>query len=96
MTTPARITGDQDHDCPACDSATPGEWDDVLRVFTCPTCSTTWRRRPRGRLVPRLTPRLPGTVPELELSTELPSADETAQAIAKRERIKRLYRGARR
>ena len=24
--------------CPGCDSATPGEWDEVLQVFVCATC----------------------------------------------------------
>lgn len=38
---------DRDRDCPACDSSLPGEWDPVLRVFVCPVCAKTWRRRQR-------------------------------------------------
>jgi hypothetical protein len=39
------LTDDHDRECPACDSAALGEWDAVLRVYVCPTCSTTWRLR---------------------------------------------------
>ena len=64
---------EQDDECPACDTTIPGEWDPILHRFACATCSALWRRRP-GRLVPDAAPRLPGTVPELELTTELPDA----------------------
>lgn len=47
----------RDDECPGCDTSLLGEWDEVLRVFTCPTCSTTWKRRP-GRCVPRREPSL--------------------------------------
>jgi hypothetical protein len=69
---------DRDRICPGCDTATPGEWDDVLRLFHCPTCSTTWRRRP-GRMVPTTrAPRLPGLAGELTLESEWPD-DERAR-----------------
>jgi hypothetical protein len=44
------MTDDRARECPACDASAPGEWDDVLRVFVCPTCSTTWRPRPDREL----------------------------------------------
>ena len=46
--------------CPGCDTAEPGEWDPILSVYVCSTCSATWRR-PRGRHVPAppAAPRLP-------------------------------------
>ena len=69
MMTPNQHLADECQ-CPACDGATPGEWDEALRVFHCPTCSTTWRRRARGRLVPRVSqPRL--FAAPMELTTEL-------------------------
>jgi len=37
----------RDDECPACDSSLPGEFDEVLNVFTCPCCSCTWKPRPR-------------------------------------------------
>jgi hypothetical protein len=66
------MTDELERACPACDTAALGEWDDVLRVYHCPTCSTTWRRRP-GRHVPTLSPqpRLPG-LHAMTLETELP------------------------
>jgi len=70
---------DRDRECPACSTAALGEWDDVLRVFVCSTCSATWRRRP-GRLVPDVTPRLPGgTVPTMTLSSEWPAPSGAAK-----------------
>jgi hypothetical protein len=49
----------------------------------------------RGRMVPAFTPRLPALVPELDLTTELPSDDELARPRAVRQRIGKLYRGRR-
>ena len=66
----------RDDECPACDAATPGEWDEVLRVFVCPTCSTTWRRRP-GRLVPP-RPTQPSLLPSPPLDFECSEWPEDA------------------
>jgi hypothetical protein len=65
-------TDDRDRICPGCDSSSLGEWDEALRVFHCPTCSETWRVRPRRRHVPNVTPRLPGTVAPMTIESELP------------------------
>jgi hypothetical protein len=66
-----------DETCPACDAAALGEWDPVLRLFHCPTCSATWRQGPRpGRMVPRQTSRLPFNAPRLALDSEWPADSE--------------------
>jgi len=63
---------DRERECPRCDSAELGEWDPVLHVYVCPTCSATWRRPP-GRLVPTVRARrLPGIERGLSLDNEWP------------------------
>lgn len=48
----------------------------LLLVRYCETCSHTWRR-PRGRLVPAVSPQpqLPGTAPALSMEPEWPDAE---------------------
>jgi len=43
--TPTTQTAERDRECPGCDTATPGEWDQTLRRYFCSVCSTTWRPR---------------------------------------------------
>ena len=82
---------EQDRTCPACDTAALGEWDEVLRRFHCPTCSTPWRRRP-GRLVPRYTPRLPYTAGPMTFDTELPDPSSRGGSLPATLREKVVHR----
>jgi hypothetical protein len=42
----ARVFGGDSASCPFCDASAPGEWDEVLHRFVCPTCSRTWVVKP--------------------------------------------------